>query len=177
MNSYENEQLLTTTIHIPIQKITKSKNIDGLITFHLKNLFEGMCGKEGYVVKNSIFVVQRSIGKIVTIDSKSNVQYDVTYKLRTIYPSKDDEYECIIDSISKMGIIGYLDYNIDDGDGDEEEKINIKNSPLLIIIPLDYIKEGDTLNDYEINDKIIVSVLDLRIKYKAEQIQVVAKIV
>jgi hypothetical protein len=173
MNSYENEQMLTTTIHLPIQKITKSRNIDGLITHHLKNLFEGMCGKEGYVVKNSIFVVQRSIGKIVTIDSKSNVQYDVTYKLRTIHPCKDDEYECIVDSISKMGIVGYLNYNTDD----EEEEINIKNSPLLIIIPLDYIKEGNTLNDYVINDKIIVSVLDLRIKYKAEQIQVVAKIV
>ena len=58
-----------------------------------------------------------------------------------------------------------------------KEEINIKNSPLLIIIPLDYIKEGDTLNDYQINDKVIVSVLDLRIKYKAGQIQVVAKIV
>jgi len=172
MNSYENEQMLTTTVHIPIQKITKSRNIDGLITHHLKNLFEGMCGKEGYVVKKSIFVVQRSIGKIVTIDSKSNVQYDVTYKLKTIYPSKQDEYECIIDSISKMGIIGYLDYHTD-----EEEEINIQNSPLLIIIPLDYIKEGDTLTDYGINDKVTVSVLDLRIKYKAEQIQVVAKIV
>ena len=63
--------MLTTTVHIPIQKITTSRNIDGLITYHLKNLFEGMCGKEGYVIKNSIFVVQRSIGKIVTIDSKN----------------------------------------------------------------------------------------------------------
>ena len=172
MNPYENEQMLTTTVHIPIQRLTKSRNIDGLITHHLKTLLEGFCGKEGYVVKNSIFVVQRSIGKIVTIDSKSNVQYDVTYKLRTIYPSKEDEYECIIDSISKMGIISYLDYNTNG-----EEEINIKNSPLLIIIPHDYIKEGNTMDDYKINDKIIVSVLDLRIKYKSEQIQVVAKIV
>ena len=173
MNTYENEQLLTTSVHIPIQKITKTKNIDGLITYHLKNLFEGVCGKEGYVVKNSIFVVQRSIGKIVTIDSKSKIQYDVTYKLKTIHPSKDDEYECIIDSISKMGIIGYLDYNTEE----EEEEINIKNSPLLIIIPLEYIKEDKEIDDYHINDKIVVSVLDSRIKYKSKQIQVVGEIV
>ena len=173
MNTYENEQLLTTTVHIPIQKITKTKNIDGLITYHLKNLFEGVCGKEGYVVKNSIFVVQRSIGKIVTIDSKSKIQYDVTYKLKTIHPSKDDEYECIIDSISKMGIIGYLDYNTEE----EEEEINIKNSPLLIIIPLEYIKKDKQIDDYHINDKIVVSVLDSRVKYKSNQIQVVAEIV
>ena len=173
MNTYENEQLLTTSVHIPIQKITKTKNIDGLITYHLKNLFEGVCGKEGYVVKNSIFVVQRSIGKIVTIDSKSKIQYDVTYKLKTIHPSKDDEYECIIDSISKMGIIGYLDYNTEE----EEEEINIKNSPLLIIIPLEYIKKDKQIDDYHINDKIVVSVLDSRVKYKSNQIQVVAEIV
>ena len=173
MNTYENEQLLTTSVHIPIQKITKTKNIDGLITYHLKNLFEGVCGKEGYVVKNSIFVVQRSIGKIVTIDSKSKIQYDVTYKLKTIHPSKDDEYECIIYSISKMGIIGYLDYNTEE----EEEEINIKNSPLLIIIPLEYIKKDKQIDDYHINDKIVVSVLDSRVKYKSNQIQVVAEIV
>ena len=91
--------------------------------------------------------------------------------MKTIYPSKQDEYECIIDSISKMGIISYLDYNT------EEEKTNIKNSPLLIIIPLEYIKGDKKITDYYINDKIVVSVLDSRIKYKSKQIQVVAEIV
>ena len=93
--------------------------------------------------------------------------------MKTIYPSKHDEYECIIDSISKMGIIGYLDYNTEE----EEEEINIKNSPLLIIIPLEYIKKDKQIDDYHINDKIVVSVLDSRVKYKSNQIQVVAEIV
>jgi hypothetical protein len=63
-----------------------------------------------------------------------------------------------------MGIISYINY---------EDKDNIKESPLLIIVPNEYIND----NDIKINDKINVSVLDSRIKYKAKQIQVVAKIV
>ena len=63
-----------------------------------------------------------------------------------------------------MGIISYFSTN-------KEE--DIKNSPLLIIIPREYIEE-DRLNSMTKGQKIRVKVLDSRIKYRAEQIQVVA---
>ena len=101
----------------------------------------------------------------MTIDGDSVINYNITYKIKTINPQKDDLIEeCVVNSISKMGIISYINY---------EDKDNIKESPLLIIVPNEYIND----NDIKINDKINVSVLDSRTKYKAKQIQVVAKIV
>jgi len=178
MDSLLNEQLLTTTVHISMRKLSKTKNIDGLISHELKDRIEGLCGKEGYIIKGSIFVVQRSIGKVITINSESNIQYEITYKLKSILPCKGDIYHCIIDSISKMGLIAYLDFT-DEGtdEGTDGTEVTLKNSPLLIIIPNEYLQVDKTIEDYEINKKIIVSVLDSRIKYQASQIQVIGKVV
>jgi len=172
MDSLLNEQLLTTTVHISTRKLSKTKNIDGLLSFELKNRIEGLCGKEGYIIKDSIFIVQRSIGKVITINSESNIQYEITYKLKSILPCKGDIYHCIIDSISKMGLIAYIDFT-----DEVDEEVTLKNSPLLIIIPNEYLQPDKTIEDYEINKKIIVSVLDSRIKYQAPQIQVIGKVV
>ena len=163
--SYINEQLLTSSIYIPIHKLTKTKNIDGLIKNELKKRNENLCNEHGFVVENGIHVINRSYGDVLTINGDSVINYNITYKIKTINPQKNDIIEdCIVNSISKMGIISYIDY---------EDKNNIRESPLLIIIPNEYIIN----NDIKINDKINVSVLDSRIKYKAKQIQLVAKIV
>ena len=163
--SYINEQLLTSSIYIPIHKLTKTKNIDGLIKNELKKNNENLCNENGFVVENGINIINRSYGDVLTIDGDSVINYNITYKIKTINPQKDDLIEeCVVNSISKMGIISYINY---------EDKDNIKDSPLLIIVPNEYIND----NDIKINDKINVSVLDSRIKYKAKQIQVVAKIV
>ena len=163
--SYINEQLLTSSIYIPIHKLTKTKNIDGLIKNELKKNNENLCNENGFVVENGINIINRSYGDVLTIDGDSVINYNITYKIKTINPQKDDLIEeCVVNSISKMGIISYINY---------EDKDNIKESPLLIIVPNEYIND----NDIKINDKINVSVLDSRIKYKAKQIQVVAKIV
>ena len=163
--SYINEQLLTSSIYIPIHKLTKTKNIDGLIKNELKKRNENLCNEHGFVVENGIHVISRSYGDVLTINGDSVINYNITYKIKTINPQKNDIIEdCIVNSISKMGIISYIDYG---------DKNNIRESPLLIIIPNEYIIN----NDIKINDKINVSVLDSRIKYKAKQIQLVAKIV
>ena len=155
MKSHEKEQLLTTIIQIDSNKIFKCKNINGLILYSLKKNLEEKCIKNGFVLPNTISIVERSYGKMINIDKVSKIQYSLTYKVKTLLPKKDDEYECIIDSITKMGIISYFSTN-------KEE--DIKNSPLLIIIPREYIEE-DRLNSMTKGQKIRVKVLDSRIKY------------
>ena len=168
MESFINEKILSSTINIPILKLTKTKNIDGLVKQEFKNNNEKICNSEGYILKNSIQIIQRSVGKVLNINSESFIQYKINYKFKYIYPSKDDILECVVDSISKMGIIGYLNFT-----DSEEDNITIKNSPILIIIPNEFLSD----KDIKINDKINISVLDSRIKYRAIQMQIVGKIV
>lgn len=162
------QELKTTTIHIPAKDIYRTKDIDGLIKFSLKKQIENVCGKYGYVLEDSVSIVKRSIGKIITHNSISNIEYNITYKIDSIYPCKGDIYEAVIDSITKMGLISYLKL--------ESDKFNsAKDSPLLIIVPQLYLDKE--LESYSKGQKIKIEVLDKRIKYRAKQIQVVGKII
>ena len=168
MVAYEKELVLKTTVQISSRKIYQSKNIDGVLLNHLKRTQENKCGKYGYIIPDSISIIERSHGLIKVIDNESMIQYDIKHKVKSILPKSDDEYECIVDSITKMGIISYLDYQV-------TEDSTIQNSPLLVIIPKDYFQDDSHIHQYKMNDKIKVKVLDSRIKYQSPQIHVVAK--
>ena len=137
--SYIKEQLLTTKIHINPSDIFNTKNIDGLIKFQLKQNIEGYCGKYGYIIPNSLVVIKRSIGTILPNSNSSKIEFNINYKINVILPSINDIYECIIDNITKMGILAYLNTDIPDLN-------NIKNSPILVIIPQEYIYPDTMLN-------------------------------
>tara|TARA_Y100001958_G_C21194297_1_gene521943 strand:+ start:384 stop:884 length:501 start_codon:yes stop_codon:yes gene_type:complete len=165
MESYQKEQLLTTTIQVDSSDIYKTKSIDGLLKYKLKEDMENICGKYGYVIKDSLTILKRSIGKCTIHNNKSKIQYDLTIKIKVILPCISDIYECMIDSITKAGIIAHM--NIDD--------INLNNSPILFIIPQEYIT--DDIESYNKSQVIKVEVLQKRIKYRTKQIQIVGKIV
>ena len=169
MSSHVKEQLLTTTIHIKSSDIYKTKNIDGLLKHNFKKLNEGYCGKYGYVIPDSINIIKRSVGKVVTHNTESKVEFNISYKMKTILPCKDDIYECVINSITKMGIIAFMTNK------ENKTKNNIKDSPVLVIIPQEYI-EDKSLESFEIGQQINIEILDSRIKYRAVQIQTVGKL-
>jgi len=160
------EQILSISIQLSQIELKKTKNIDGLLLYKLKRRLEKKCCECGYVLENSLSIVERSIGKIRSVDGSSMIQYDLNYKVKTINPFKDEEYECIVDSITKMGIISYIRLNDDD-------KIDV--TPLLVIIPKDYISE-ERFTKIEIGQKIKVSILDSRMKHLSENIQAVGKL-
>ena len=168
MSDISKQELKTTTIHIPSKDIYRTKDIDGLIKFNLKKQIENVCGKYGYVLENTVSVVKRSIGKIVTHGGISNVEYNITYKTDSILPCKGDIYDAVVDSVTKMGLISYLKL--------KSGKINsVKDSPVLIIVPQMYLEKD--LDSYSKGQQIKIEVLDKRVKYRAKQIQVVGKIV
>ena len=165
MSDYIKEILFTTSIQLNSNECSRCKNIDGLIKYKLKKEHEKLCNKHGYVLENTLKVVNRSIGKIVTHDNMSMIEYNITMKLNVIYPCEKDIFTVKIDNITKMGVIGYLD--------DKEDKYDIENSPILFIIPSGYIEDIESL---KVGMKIEVEVLQSRIKYKSKQIQVVCKL-
>ena len=165
MSNYIKEILFTTSVHLNSEECSKSKNIDGLIKYKLKKEHENLCNKHGFVIDNSVKIINRSVGKLVTHDNKSMIEYNVSLKMNVIYPCEKDIYHCKIDNITKMGVIGFLP--------DKDNKYNIENSPILFIVPTEYIDDIELLKK-DMNIEIIV--LQSRIKYKSKQIQVVGKL-
>jgi DNA-directed RNA polymerase subunit E'/Rpb7 len=161
------EQILSITIEITQKELSKTKNIDGLLLYKLKRRLEKKCGECGYVLENSLSIIDRTHGKIRSVDNKSVLQYDINYKVKTIHPFKDERYECIVDSITKMGIISYLRLNEED---------TIKETPLLVIIPKDYIPD-DLFEKVQKKEVINVKILDSRMKHLCDNIQSVGTLI
>ena len=158
------EQLLTDTIHLN-PKDLNVKNINGLILVKIKQLRENKCNSVGYILKNSVNFINKTIGKISTIDTYSKIVYNVRYECEVLNPSIGDDIECYINDISKMGIIAYIKLP-------NSEKL-FQNSPLIIVIPLEHIKHIDK---YNINDEINIKVIASRIKFNSNKIQIIGKI-
>jgi hypothetical protein len=156
------EQILNRTVQIKAKDIYKTKNIDGIIAHKLKK-FEGKCTKSGYILEDSIQIIQRSVGKVYNINRESYIEYKINYKIKSILPKIGEKYECIIGSITKMGLICYIEL---------PTTTNISDSPLLIIIPKEYCE----IDKYKNGDKVTILTIDLRIKFMATQIQLIGKI-
>ena len=165
MTDYQKEILFTTSIQLNSNECSRCKNIDGLIKYKLIKENEKLCNKHGYVLENTLKILNRSIGKLVIHNNISMIEYNITMKLNVIYPCEKDIFTMKIDNITKMGMIGYL--------FDKEGKYNIENSPILFIVPSQYIEDIDI---YKKDMNVEIEVLQSRIKYKSKQIQVVGKL-
>ena len=78
-----------------------------------------------------------------------------------------DKIQVVIDSTNKMGAISYVKY---------DDVTTLQESPLIIIIPNEYFNDSNyKLKDMNKGNRISVEIIAVRIKYKSEQIHVVAK--
>ena len=62
---YSSTQLLSTSINISPKDI--KGNIINLILYNLRRRYEGVCYKDGYIEKDSIEDINRSIGMVKII--------------------------------------------------------------------------------------------------------------
>ena len=169
MTSYIIDEILTEKIQIDFGEIN-TKDINTKIYSILKNKIENKCYKSGYIIQNSIKIINKTLGKIVNYDSKSMVEYNIRFSVKIIKPTIDDIIQCYISEKNKLGILAYIKYKdiIENGNNN-----GIGESPLLIIIPMETINDIDK---YDINMKIKVVVKATRIKFDANKIQVIGNI-
>ena len=164
--TYISEQLLTTNLFVNASQV--NKNIDHVIKSNLKEQLEGLCYEDGYIVKDSVRIVSKSMGKIVVNDNVSSVSYSIKYRAKVISPSEGDIIEAYVSNINKMGIVLYI--KLSDGDSSDE-------SPMVIMVPKDYFDMSIyNLDDINIGQKLSILVVGSRIKYRSEKIQIIAKL-
>jgi len=163
--AYISEQLLTSILILNPNDL--NSDIDSIVRIKLKENIEGKSYEDGYIIEDSVRIIQRSMGKIVTNGKKSEIKYQIKYKAKVVSPSENDEINIIISSINKLGIIGYIRLN--EGDTSEE-------SPMLIMVPKEYFSESTrNFDDLTVGQKMDVVTIGVRSKFNSNNIQVVAR--
>lgn len=166
-SDYIVSQVLTDKIYLKPSEIN-IPNIVELLIVKLKHRIGNKIYNNGYVLKNSIKFIGKSIGKIVNLNNINKIEYVIKYSVEMIVPSVEDKIECYIDNINKMGIIAYIKLRelIEDYNG-----VNtLQDSPLLIIIPSETI---NNLERYNTGSKIMIKVLATRSKINSDKIQII----
>lgn len=159
------EQLLETVLEIDPNEV--DKNLENTIRNKLKNKIEGLCFEDGYVIKDSVKMISKGMGKIVINDNKSTIKYNIKYKANIISPAEGDVIESYISNINKMGVVSYIKLKETDTSDD---------SPIVIMIPRDYFSSSIyNVDDLHVGQKISVTVVGSRIKYRSTKVQVIAK--
>ena len=159
MNNLYVKQLVKQSVEIPISSIksNKSSSIEDLIINEIKNKIGNKCIKEGFVDKENIKLVNRSIGKIKPEYFNSFICYNCTFELNICNPLKNQEVEATVEAINKMGIKAVAE-------------------PLYIILAKQHHLNKEIFDTIEIGDKINVEILATRFELYDTQIDVIGKL-
>ena len=168
--SYISTQLFTENIKLNLNEIN-TKNLNLKIYSKICGKIEGKCYNNGFVLKDSVELINKRLGKFINVDTSNYLNYNVRFTATLIQPGIEDVIECHIDNINKLGIIAYIKYK-DIIEGSDENN-GLDRSPLIIIIPNESI---ENIEKYNINQKIKVIVKAIRFKFNANKIQLVANI-
>ena len=161
--TYKNNQILETNLNVDSRDL--NKDLNRLILHKLKEKYENVCTEHGFIIPNSIDLINRKLGKINTINNVSYISYIVRYSADIIYPSEGDKLNIKVDRVNKMGVLGYIELDNND----------FESSPLIVIVPNEYFTEDTRdINSITKNQTINVTIIGCRIKYGNKKIQIIA---
>ena len=140
-----------------------SNNINEILLSKVKKEIEGKCSNIGYIQKNSLKIVQKSLGSHLTSHFNGSIIYIVKYVANICNPVEGMKIKCKIININKMGILAQ--------GGDDDP------SPLNILLARQHHIDNEYFNKLQVNDEIYISVLGKRFEYGDNQISIIGKLI
>tara|TARA_B110001450_G_scaffold189282_2_gene177371 strand:- start:6592 stop:7368 length:777 start_codon:yes stop_codon:yes gene_type:complete len=153
----------TTNIYIKPSDITKDYN--DLFIKKVKNDLEGICTIHGYIKKDSIKIIKRSIGTIVRQHFNGNMLYKLNCSADICNPVIGSITKCKIKNKNTMGLLAQGFYN--------------DVAVLEIIIPKISagIKSEINLDTVNIGDEILVEVCGKKFVLYDKYISIIGKVI
>jgi hypothetical protein len=144
---------LKRDVHVESKYITK--NINTSLLAQLKHRFEGMCGPEGYIQRDSITIVEHSLGRMNLI--KGGLDYSVRFQADICMPHPGQVFRAPVALKSKIGI-------------------HIDLQPMKVLLPRDlHIGNGD-FEDVVERQEVEFEVIGAKFQPRDSDIVVLAKL-
>ena len=156
------DSILTHRIILKPAELTA--NIKDVLGLKIKRAVENRCIKEGYVLPDSVVLLEYSCPKI----DRGNIIYYSKYSCKICYPVEGMVLECTCDVKSRAGIHAFYEY---------VTEINEVIQPIEIFVFRDHNLEDSTFNRIKEKDKIKVCIIGARIELGSPTVSVIAKLV
>jgi DNA-directed RNA polymerase subunit E'/Rpb7 len=125
------------------------------ILAQLKMKFEGRCSSEGFIQRNSITIINYSLGRTNYI--KGGVDYDVQFQADVCMPHSGQKFRAPVTVRSRIGI-------------------HCETPPIKVLIPRDLHIGNEEFESIKVGDEIEFEVAGSRFKQQDLDIVVVAKL-
>ncbi len=148
--------ILNESITLQSDKITS--NIDSVILRELKNTVGNKCGSHGYIDKDSISIIKRSIGKLNSSHLNGSLGYEVSYKANVCNPVEGSLVTCEVVNKNKMGLLASA-------------------PPLSIVLARQHHPDTEAFEKVNIGDTITIKVIGKRFELFDEQITAIGELI
>lgn len=145
---------LTKKVHIHSKFI--QKNIQASILAQLKMNYEGHCSSEGFVNRDSIAIINYSLGRVNYIEG--GVDYHVTFQADICLPHPGQRFKASVKLRSKVGL-------------------HAEVPPLKVLIPRDLHFDNEDFEAVKLETDIEFDVIGCQFKQKDSEIIVLGKLV
>lgn len=139
-------------------EIPDSRNIDEILLNKIKDKMGDKCIQTGYVKKDSIKILERSIGKINSAHFNGAIHYYINVGYQLCVPTINTEVYAKVIGKNQAGIL-------------------CVNEPLHIMLSPETQNDTDIYNHIEKNDIILVKILRYKIMLDHDHIRVLAQFV
>ena len=112
---------MNTELFIPIKFVSNinlrpfeiNEKIEDVFLKKIKEKYEGLCTKHGYIKKNSIKIIKRSIGSILQEHFNSTINFNFQCVAEIFNPTKGSIIKAIVQNKNEMGILAKSFYEND----------------------------------------------------------------
>jgi DNA-directed RNA polymerase subunit E'/Rpb7 len=137
-----------------------ASNTSNVLDVYLENKIRkkigGKCMNVGYIDKNSVKVISRSIGKMNTSHFNGEIYYQIQLECKVCKPIPNQIIEATIVGKNKIGILCVA-------------------GPLQIIIPSSHHNDASFYNKLNKDDNILVKIINYKFQLNDDHIKVVGE--
>ena len=116
------------------------RDIDAVLLRKLRDEVGNKCIKEGFVRRDSIEIVKRSIGVVDAIHFNGRIGYNILFSAELCNPVEGMKLEGVVEDINKMGAI-------------------VRIEPLSIVLPKQHHPDLEVFRNLAVGDKIQMTVV------------------
>jgi DNA-directed RNA polymerase subunit E'/Rpb7 len=144
----ERDEILPKNLH---------NNIDELLLNKIKNRLGNKCSKHGYINKDSIKLIERTIGKINSSHFNGNVIFDLKLEVDICKPAEGDIIEVKVIGRNKMGILA-------------------QNLPMIVALSKIHHDDYEKFDSIQQGQTIKVKVIDSKFQLNDSEIHIIARL-
>jgi DNA-directed RNA polymerase subunit E'/Rpb7 len=135
-----------------------SDAIDVYLENKIRNKIGGHCLNVGYIDKNDVKIVSRSIGKINTSHFNGEIYFHIQLEVKVCKPIPNQLIEAKIVGKNKIGLMCIL-------------------GPLQIIIPFSHHEDASFYNLINKDDKILLKIVNSKFQLNDDHIKVIGEFI